>query len=160
MFVKPTRQQVLHVPESPVPLNSPEWLWKSPFKFNRPLPEGEVVKEIIYDQDRFYLKMVKRFKESVKEKPRIQVKRNQSVLFRLANCKPLNIGTQSFIYNEMDELNSPRVAKDLDQSGSGGFFGQAQSFHPNSPNFVSQHSILDLTHVSSSGLVVHAEELL
>lgn len=61
MFVRPVRQEVLHVPESPVPLNSPGSFNRNPFKFNRPLPEGNVVRDIIFDQDRYYSELVKRF---------------------------------------------------------------------------------------------------
>lgn len=155
MFVRPVRQEVLHVPESPVPLNSPESFNRNPFKFNRPLPEGNVVRDIIFDQDRYYSELVKRFKKTQQNSASCSLQgrrmkcleRNNSALFKLAACKPLKIATQSFIDNEMDQLiSSPQRPT--------GDFG-TKSFHPNSPNFDSQHSILDLTHVSRL-FVVHA----
>lgn len=147
VFVRPVHQEVVHIPESPVPLNSPEWLNRSPFKFNQPLPNGETVRDIVFDQERFYSELVRRFKKLNKATAMksTNVKRNASSLFKLAGHKPLKIATQSFIYNELDQLNSPRLRQD--SSFTPGDFGR-KSFHPSSPNFVSQHSILDLTHVS------------
>lgn len=151
MFVRPALQEVLHVPESPVPLNSPELLNKSHFKFNSPLPVGEVVRDIIHDQDRFYLELVKRF-NSVSDRSKkvpptnsLLLRRNASTLYNVVGRKPLRIATQSFIDNEiiMDQLNSPRDCS----TPSGGDF-TPKSFHPASPNFDSQHSLLDFTHVS------------
>lgn len=139
--------------ESPVPLNSPEWFNRNPFKFNNPMPVGDVVRDIVFDQDRHYLALLKRFSRSGggTEKSvctqRCPLERNQSNLFRMAGGKRLRLATQSFIHNEMDQLNSP------------GLCGP-RSFHPSSPNFDSQHSILDLTHVSSFVVHVHVLKLL
>lgn len=151
MFVRPVRQEVLHVLESPVPLNSPEMFNKNPFKFNKPLPVGDVVRDIIFDQDRYYSERVKALNKVHPNKAlqmrRIKfVERNPSALFKLAGGKPLRIATQSFIDNELDDqllvTSTPRLR-------TSGDFG-TKSFHPSSPNFDSQHSILDLTHVSRS----------
>lgn len=148
MFVCATRQDVLHVPESPIPLNSPEFFVKSPFKFNAPLPPGDVVRDIIFDQDRFYTEIVKRFQQRASRDSRSMSScgehrrhfyRNNSTLYQLATTKPLRIATLSFINDEMDEGVHQRI---VDSE-----FG-CTSFCPSSPNFDSQHSILDLTHVS------------
>lgn len=146
VFVRATRQDVLHVPESPIPLNSPEFFVKSPFKFNAPLPPGDVVRDIIFDQDRFYSEIVKRFQKKTKRdiSSSRHLQRNNSTLYELATTKPLRIATQSFIYDEMEDGIDQRI-------GDGEF--SCTSFCPSSPNFDSQHSILDLTHVSRSKTV-------
>lgn len=162
VFVRPKFVEMLHIPESPVPLNSPEQFHKNPFKFNRPAPPGSVVRDIILDQDRFHLWLIKLLKrqQAAKDSKKLEnLQRNKSNLFKiLGNCKTLKIATQSFLYNEMGQCNSP-LASDSQQSVLFGSFG-AQSFHPTSPNFVSQHSILDLTHVSRSLLSLCAFPLL
>lgn len=149
-FVRPTQLEVVHIPESPLPLNSPEMFHKNPFRYNKPLPAGEVVREIIYDQDWFYLQLTKRLEKRIgkspeKSRPTEKLTRNKSNLFKMARLQPLRIADQTVIFDETERLNSPAAVV----TGSMMVDYVAKSFHPRSPHFDSQHSILDLTHVSS-----------